>query len=98
MPHRHAGIAAGLLLACAVCAAQDRNPAAAPEPQAKEISGMSIVGNQETPKSLTIIPWKGSEIGKETDFRSNLLNSQMEPLNKDVFLRELNFYNLSNPR
>jgi hypothetical protein len=34
--------------------------------QAKELSGMSIVGNDEAPKSLYIVPWKSSEIGVET--------------------------------
>jgi hypothetical protein len=33
---------------------------------AKELSGMSIVGNDEAPKSLYIVPWKSSEIGVET--------------------------------
>ena len=36
------------------------------EGQAKELSGMSIVGNDEAPKSLYIVPWKSSEIGIET--------------------------------
>ncbi|MGB5992026.1 MAG: hypothetical protein WBG61_06850, partial [Desulfobacterales bacterium] len=34
--------------------------------EAKELSGMSIVGNDEAPKSLYIVPWKSSEIGVET--------------------------------
>ena len=32
--------------------------------EVKEISGMSIVGNNETPKALVIVPWKSSEIGQ----------------------------------
>lgn len=88
--------AACLLLAVGLVQAQDKRKATGPEPEVKEISGMSIVGNNETPKSLTIVPWKSSEIGKATDFRSSLLDSQLDPVNKDVFLRELNFYNLSN--
>jgi hypothetical protein len=36
------------------------------ESEAKELSGMSIVGNDEAPKSLYIVPWKSSEIGAET--------------------------------
>lgn len=95
--------AALLLLAAAGLAqaqdkTQDKRKAAGPQTEVKEISGMSIVGNNETPKSLTIVPWKSSEIGKSTDFRSSLLDNQMEPVNKDVFLRELNFYNLSNAK
>ena len=29
----------------------------------KAMSGMSILGNEEAPKSLVIIPWKSSELG-----------------------------------
>jgi hypothetical protein len=62
---------------------------------AKEVSGMSIVGNSETPKSLTIIPWKSSEIGRDTDFRSSLLSQEIAPIDKPSFLRGLDFYKLS---
>jgi hypothetical protein len=63
---------------------------------AKVVSGMSIVGNNETPKSLVIIPWKSSEIGQETKLNSNLLNDGLNPVDKAVFMRELNFYKLGN--
>jgi hypothetical protein len=59
---------------------------------------MSIVGNSETPKSLTIIPWKSSEIGKDTDFKSALLSQDIVPIDKPTFLRELDFYKLSNTK
>jgi len=63
----------------------------------KVVSGMSIVGNNETPKSLVIVPWKSSEIGQETKLNSNLLSDGMTPVDKSVFMRELDFYKLSNP-
>lgn len=63
----------------------------------KEVSGMSIVGNNETPKSLVIVPWKSSEIGQESKLNSNLLNDGLNPVDKAVFMRELDFYKLSNP-
>jgi len=63
--------------------------------EVKAISGMSIVGNNEAPKSLYIVPWKSSEIGMETDLSSNLLNESLTPVDKDVFLREVDFYNTS---
>ena len=66
------------------------------ENEDKEVSGMSIVGNNETPKSLVIVPWKSSEIGQETKLNSNLLNDGLTPVNKDVFKRELEFYKLGN--
>lgn len=60
--------------------------------EAKELSGMSVLGNNETPKALYIVPWKSSEIGDETDLRAGLLNDAMAPVDKDVFMRELQFY------
>lgn len=63
--------------------------------EVKSISGISIVGNNETPKSLYIVPWKSSEIGMESDLSSNLLNEGLNPVDKDVFMREVNFYNIS---
>ena len=92
---------AGLLLCMGVAMAQDKagpqgKPAnKADEGEAKEVSGMSIVGNSETPKSLTIIPWKSSEIGRDTDFRSSLLSQEIAPIDKPSFLRGLEFYKLS---
>ena len=59
---------------------------------AKELSGISIVGNKEAPKSLFIVPWKGSELGLETGLASRLLNEKMQAVDKDVFERELDFY------
>lgn len=65
------------------------------EGDAKALSGMSIVGNNEAPKSLYIVPWKSSEIGMETQLTSSLLNEGMTPVDKDVFMREMNFYEIS---
>jgi hypothetical protein len=62
---------------------------------AKALSGMSIVGNQEAPKSLYIVPWKTSEIGRETRLTPGLLDEGMKPVDKDVFMRELDFYEIS---
>ena len=62
---------------------------------AKELSGISIVGNKEAPKSLFIVPWKSSEIGVETGLASSLLNEKLKPVDKDVFQRELDFYSIT---
>ena len=66
------------------------------EGEAKEISGMSIVGNNETPTSLVIVPWKSSEIGQETKLKSNLLDDGLAPVDRAVFMRELDFYKFRN--
>lgn len=60
------------------------------------VSGMSIMGNSEAPKSLYIVPWKTSEIGLNTKLTSSLLNEDMNPVDKTVFMRELEFYQISN--
>jgi hypothetical protein len=57
----------------------------------KVISGMSILGNQEAPKSLVIVPWKSSEIGNSMNV-STLLDDSRQPVDKEVFMRMLNYY------
>ena len=81
-----------ILLTAAAAAAQDAETDA--EQDAKEMSGMSIVGNDEAPKSLYIVPWKSSEIGVETSLNT-LLNEGDVPVDRDVFKRQLEFYRLS---
>ena len=60
--------------------------------EAKALSGISIVGNKEAPKSLFIVPWKSSELGVETGLTSKLLDEKMQVVDKEVFERELDFY------
>ena len=71
---------------------------AAAEEEAKELSGISIVGNKEAPKSLFIVPWKSSDLGVETGLTSQLLNEKMEAVDKVVFERELDFYSATEAR
>jgi hypothetical protein len=66
--------------------------------EVKELSGISIIGNKEAPKSLYIVPWQDSEVGVATSLNSGLLDDSMRPLDKEVFLRELDFYELSHGR
>jgi len=61
----------------------------------KELSGISIIGNKEAPKSLYIVPWKNSEVGVQTSLTSGLLDESNKLVDKDVFMRELDFYELS---
>jgi len=60
----------------------------------KELSGMSIVGNDEAPKSLYIVPWKSSELGAETSMNM-MLNERDMPIDRDVFMRQLEYYEVS---
>ena len=57
----------------------------------KTLSGMSILGNEEAPKSLVIVPWKSSEIGDDVSL-TDTLDERALPVDKEVFLRELRFY------
>ena len=57
------------------------------------MAGISILGNQEAPKSLVIVPWKGSEIGDMPGL-SRLLDDSVQPVDKDVFMRELTYYQI----
>lgn len=76
-----------MLLACALISsslqAQDR----------VELQGTAIIGNRELPKVLYIVPWKkpdadnlmGNPIG-------NLLRGALAIVDRDVFLREIEYY------
>jgi len=59
----------------------------------KTMSGMSILGNEETPKSLVIVPWKSSEMGDSISL-SDTLDDRATPVDKEVFLREIRYYEI----
>jgi hypothetical protein len=59
----------------------------------KTMSGMSILGNEEAPKALVIVPWKSSEIGDALSL-SDTLDDRATPVDKEVFLRELRFHEI----
>ncbi|HKY32413.1 MAG TPA: hypothetical protein VJV23_07755 [Candidatus Polarisedimenticolia bacterium] len=61
--------------------------------EAKRIDGMSILGNQEAPKSLVIVPWKSSELGVSMGL-TTLLDDSRKPVDRDVFLRALSYYEI----
>jgi hypothetical protein len=56
--------------------------------------GMSILGNQEAPTSLVIVPWKTSELGG-TPGISPMLDDSRQPIDKDVFMRVLRYHEMS---
>jgi hypothetical protein len=89
------------MVAASTAAAQESPPAAPAQPAAagaapndpKAMSGMSILGNQEAPKSLVIVPWKSSEIGTGIGV-SRALDTRIRAVDKDVFMRELKYYSI----
>ncbi|MDD2580927.1 MAG: hypothetical protein PHR66_02925 [Desulfuromonadaceae bacterium] len=91
----------GLVLFSVAIVAAENNGSNGPDvsngsgdPGAKAITGMSILGNNEAPMSLFIVPWKSSELGVETNL-NRTLNEHDVPVDRDVFMRELDFYQAS---
>ena len=94
-----------LLAAAAVAADEAAKSDAAPQSEAVTqrdgakpegdvtMSGMSILGNDEAPKSLVIVPWKGSQLGDMPGL-SKLLDDSTQPVDKEVFMRELAYYQI----
>jgi len=73
----------------------DSPPASDPAKPTGEVkmSGMSILGNEDSPKSLVIVPWKSSRMGDMPGV-SRLLDPATQPVDKDVFMRELAYYEI----
>jgi hypothetical protein len=55
--------------------------------------GMSILGNQDAPKSLVIVPWKSSELGNSPGI-APMLDESRQPVDKEVFMRALCYYEI----
>ena len=57
------------------------------------LDGATIVGNRELPKALHIVPWKSAEAGELAGRPMNsLVDEILAPVDRDVFLRELEYY------
>jgi hypothetical protein len=72
-------------------AKQTEEDAKKKEEDAKLLSGMSVLGNQEAPKALVIVPWKSSVIGDSLGI-STVLDDSRQPIDKEVFMRALSYY------
>jgi hypothetical protein len=83
-----------ILVSAIMIGAQASGSEGPADPEAKALTGMSILGNKEAPMSLFIVPWKTSELGAETNL-TRTLNERQVPVDRDVFLRELDFYLVS---
>jgi len=84
-----------LWLAAGAASAAESPEKGAPAPKAgdKELSGMSIVGNDDAPKALVIVPWKSSAMGSALDV-SRSADDGRQPVDRDVFRRELDYYRI----
>lgn len=58
-----------------------------------ELQGTTVVGNRELPKVLYIVPWKKANadnlMGNPV---ANLVGDSLAPIDRDVFRRELEYY------
>ena len=70
----------------------DEDPKLISTPGAKAL-GMSILGNQEAPTALVIVPWKRSELGNTLGI-STMLDDSRQPIDKEVFMRMLSYYEI----
>ena len=70
----------------------DQDPKLTSVPGGKAL-GMSILGNQEAPTSLVIVPWKSSDVGRAPGI-SPMLDDSRQPVDKEVFMRELRYYEI----
>ena len=58
-----------------------------------ELESISIIGNRELPKTITIVPWKKAYPGETLRRpRNSVLVNTLAPVDRTVFLRELGYY------
>ncbi|MDH5572611.1 MAG: hypothetical protein OEY89_12665 [Gammaproteobacteria bacterium] len=59
-----------------------------------DMQGTSVVGNQELPKILYIIPWKKSESPDEIGHPpiDQLINEVLAPIERDEFKRQIYYH------
>ena len=105
--HRALIVSISLLLASGSAVADDaaaprtaavvgaKKPAAAAEKPKGDVqmSGMSVLGNDDSPKSLALVPWKTSLLGDAPSL-SKLLDDSTQPVDKEVFMRELAYHQI----
>ena len=63
----------------------------------KHVSGMSILGNDESPKSLVIVPWKSSDLGDDLDL-TRRFGQDRSALDPEVFRRSLDYHHIRTGR
>lgn len=83
---------AAMLLLCTSLAASPARCEDAPAGD-KQVAGMSILGNDEAPKSLVIVPWKSSDLGSALAVAKGL-DAGREPVDKKAFVRAVDYYEI----
>jgi hypothetical protein len=63
-----------------------------------ELETTDITGNRELPKVLYIVPWKRSDLGDLVGKPANsLVDDILQPIDREVFLRENRYYDALKP-
>lgn len=73
----------------------DVPPTPAPEAQdgpVVQAPGMAIIGDQESPLGLYIMPWRQSAAATGLDRPARLLDDALMPLDPDVFRRQVEYH------
>lgn len=66
---------------------------ASPPPGDKQVGGMSILGDDEAPKSLVIVPWKSSDLGNALAVAKGL-DAGRDPVDRKSFGRAVDYYEI----
>jgi len=61
----------------------------------KQLEGFSIVGDKEAPKSLYIVPWHNAELNQNASLPTNLIDNNMQAVDRESFHQQLRLYELS---
>ncbi len=93
---KHTAIFLSLLLGLGTAAAAEpESTSAAGSPV--ELPGADVVGNRELPIGLDIVPWRPAASGEVREGPTQLLDAPLEPIDPEVFRRELSIYQSSQP-
>ena len=63
------------------------------QPGDKQVGGMSILGDDEAPKSLVIVPWKSSDLGNALAVAKGL-DAGRDPVDRKSFGRAVDYYEI----
>ena len=59
-----------------------------------DMQGTAIIGNQELPRVLYIVPWKQSELPNMADLPlESLIDDALAPVDREEFKRQLDYHN-----
>jgi len=62
-----------------------------------EMKGTNIRGSSELPKVLYIVPWKKAELGDILmQAGISMFDDELAPLDRDVFRRQVQYYDILN--